>query len=400
MWAWSSLLLPPIAVVFYVLHWRQSWQLFTIHAVGVVLFVIGSILFVRVHPDWIEDTWLVYMRDNLAPASLNRPLDVELDEFASRKEVSPFIGRIDGVIGGRLFGEGVYIDNVELTEGILRFKRGEGFFPQREVAIFLGITEFDVNDEWELQVNPTTKNPPLIHISRFDARTEKLQTKVVDSGYWLELELGDRRLNQLSGFVRLLLPGDSRDFMAGNFESYTNKIRYDLGDVDRFFDSNDTIEYVASLHLETRFKKAVEKVKFYDTHYAAHIALPTAETIAELTLIDGTLHTIALDLFKGQQGWTVDTESTDDLRQAIAALIDEPPVAGPINIEETTNVFSGKDYQALIGREIQVTANGKIRKGRLESVEKAQLVLHQMLQDGYLNYHVPKRLVDEVVILN
>ena len=114
MWAWSSLLLPPIAVVFYVLHWRQSWQLFTIHAVGVVLFVIGSILFVRVHPDWIEDTWLVYMRDNLAPASLNRPLDVELDEFASRKEVSPFIGRIDGVIGGRLFGEGVYLSLIHI----------------------------------------------------------------------------------------------------------------------------------------------------------------------------------------------------------------------------------------------------------------------------------------------
>ena len=268
------------------------------------------------------------------------------------------------------------------------------------MAIFLGITKYDVDDEWALQVNPTTQNPPLIHVSRFNARTEKLQTRVVDSGYWLELELSDRRLNQLSGFVRLLLPGDTRDFIAGNFESYTDKMRYELGKVDRFFDSDDTIEYVARLHLETRFKKAVQKVAFQDTHYAAHIAQPTAETVATLTLIDGTDHTIQLELFKGQQGWTVDTGTTDDLRLVINELIDEPLAAGPVQFENTVNVFSGDNYQTLIGKEIQVTANGKIRKGRLETVEKSQLVLHQMLHDGYLNYHVPKRLVEEVVILN
>lgn len=401
LWAWATLLLPPIALVYYTIYWRRSWPLFTVHTVGLALTVLGGVFLLRAAPAQFDNTYLADLRDAVAPASLNRPLDIEVEEFAGHQSVGHYIGRIDGLIGGRLFGEPIAIETVELVDGALRFKKGNGFFPQKEVAIYLGITAYEVDGEWELDLNPTSENVPTIHVSEYQARQGKIKTQVIDGGYWLELHLSDRRQNQLSGFVRLLLPGDKKDFIAGNFESYTSRLRYVGDDVDRFHDSNDTVEYVAGQHLASRFKKAVKKVSFIDTHYMAHVAIPHAETIAELHLIDGSVHTIPLALFKGEQGWTVDTHSTDDLQLAIETLVDHPPAAGPKAPPPEPDIFSGGDLTALIGKRIKVVSTeGKVRKGLLSGIEQSQLVLQQMVGKGSMAIYLPERLVDQVVVLN
>lgn len=401
-WAWVSVFVPPIAMVYYTIYWHRRWPLFTAHSVGLALVVVGGLLVLRAHPHQFDNTFVAGLRDVVAPASQNRPLDVVVEEFASTRQIKPYIGRIDGVMGGRLFGDPIRIESVELVDGILRFKKGDGFYPQREVAIFLGITEYDVDDRWELNVNPTTAKSPIIHVSRYDARSGKLKTRVFDQGYWLELVLTDRRDNEVSGFVRLLLPNEKRDFIAGNFESYTSRLRFSGSEVDRFHDSVDTIEYVANQHLETRFKQAVKDVSFMDTHYLAHMAVPAGKTIAQLKLIDNSVHTITLDLFKGEQGWTVDTHSTDDLTLAIKTLMRRPPAAGPKAPEtEPEDIFGGAEYELLIGKRIKVTSSeGKTREGLLSQVERSQLVLHQSMDEGFMDIYLPKRQIEQVVVLN
>ncbi|MDX1694641.1 MAG: hypothetical protein R3208_12820 [Ketobacteraceae bacterium] len=401
-WAWVSILVPPIALVYYCIYWQRRWPLFTAHTVALTLTLVGGLLLVRAHPVYFDHSALAPVRDAVAPASRNRPLNVVLEEFASSGDVSPYIGRIDGVMGGRLFGDPVQIETVELVDGTLRFRRGEGFYPQREVAVFLGITEFDVDDRWELDVTPASTDAPIIHVSRYDARTGQLKTEVYDQGYWLELVLSDRRSNEISGFVRLLLPNEQRDFIAGNFESYTSRLRFDGDEIDRFHDSVDTLEYVAQQHLESRFKKAVRDVSFLDTHYLGHVALPTGRTVAELTLVDNSVHTIPLALFKGEQGWTVDTRSTDDLRVAIETLMEQPPAAGPPEPEENPEkLFGGSDYSSLVGKRIKVISyEGKAREGLLSQVESSQLVLHQRIDKGFMDIYLPKRQIEQVVVLN
>ena len=401
-WAWVSVLVPPIAMVYYTIYWQRRWPLFTAHSLAIALMVLGGLLVLRAHPHQFDNSFLAGLRDSVAPASRNLPMDVEVEEFASTRRISPYIGRIDGVMGGRLFGDPIRIENVELVDGILRFQKGQGFYPRREVAIFLGITEYDVDDRWELNINPATQESPIIHVSRYDARSGELKTDVYDQGYWLELVLSDRRDNEVSGFIRLLLPGDSKDFIAGNFESYTSRLRYSGDEVDRFHDSVDTIEHVANQHLDSRFRKAVKDVSFMETHYLAHIAVPTGKTIAQLKLIDNSVHTITLNLFKGEQGWTVDTHSTDDLTLAIQTLMQKPPAAGPALPEpEPEDVFGGQDYEQLIGKRIKVTSSeGKIREGLLSQVERSQLVLHQPMAQGFVDIHLPRRQIEQVVVLN
>ncbi|MCG8668940.1 MAG: hypothetical protein MI867_05970 [Pseudomonadales bacterium] len=401
LWCWSSFVLPPIALVFYTLYWRRSWRLFTLHTAGLALLAMGVVMFVRANPTALTNTPLSGLQRSFAPASLERPLDSAVNLFADSQSISPFIGRIDGVIGGTIREQKTLIDEVELDSGVLRFKQGAGLFPAKEIAIFLGITEYDVDGSWELTINPTTQPSPIIHVMSYNERTKQVETDVYDGGYWLELTLSDRRLNQLSGFVKLMLPGDQRDFIAGNFESYTSQLRYEDGEVNRFYDSKDTIEYVANLHLETRFQKAVHDVRFLETSYLAKIANPVGQAISELKLSDGSIHTIGLNLFKGEQGWTVDTHSTDDLQVAINTLVAKPPAAGKPSIVSVQTVYQGKDYATLLGKELQVTSkSGSVRVGRLKTIENTQLVLNQKVENGFMDIHVPKRQVEEVLVLN
>lgn len=405
LWAWSSFFVPPLALIYYSLYWHRSWHLFAMHFVGLVLTVMGLTLVARGSPEHFSSLGLTDVQSALAPASLNRPIDTGVQQFAGHRQVKHYIGRIDGLTGGQLFGEKVHVQQVELIDGVLRFKKGQGLFPQKELAIFLGITEYDVEDRWELNINPTMENPPIIHVSQYHARGGELSTRVYDSGYWLELVLSDRRENQLSGFVRLLLPGENgedKDFIAGNFEAYTNQLRYHKDEVNRFYDSNDTIEYVASEHLAVRFKKAVKDVVYLDTHYLAHASIPSAETLAQLTLSDGSVHAIPLALFKGERGWTVDTSSTDDLTAAIQLLTEEPPAAGlPENLAIEEDVYQGAQYEQLVGKRIKVTSKrGKIREGRLTGIESSQLVLHRPMDNGFMDIYMPKRQVEQIVVLN
>lgn len=398
LWCWSSIVLPPLALAYYFIYWRRAWPLFVLQTVGLVLLVLGVVFFVRANAGQMTNPIMLALQQVVAPASLTNPVDASVEQFAASKDVRRFIGRIDGVIGGRVKRKPVLIQEVELKDGVLRFKDGVGLFPQNEVAVFLGITEHEINERWQLEVNPTTDHPPLIHVSSFDPRTSKIKTDVYDGGYWLDLVLTDRRLNLVSGFVRLLLPGGKKDFIAGNFDGYTNQLRLIDGEVDRFYDSKDTVEYVAKLHIETRFKKAVSAVTFMDTHLLAHMAHPTAKTFADLTLADNSVHSISLDLFKGQQGWTVDADSTDDLHSVVSQLVLEPEEEPELVVIQEL-VFEGDDYEPLIGKKLVVTSkSGGSRGGVLKNIEQTQLVLHTEMEDGFMDVYIPKRKIEKIVI--
>lgn len=304
-WGLAGVLLPPSAVFFYAVFWTTRRTLALVHFASLLVLVLVSVLWVRAHPAALTGSPLAPVQDMLAPAS--RVLPLQTVHFVAEPDLQAFqranpagmIGRIDGDI--RTFARTTFLD------GTLRFQTDERLLSALEVTIPLHGMQWQPGENL-LQFTPeSTDNPPVL-ISRRTESPAAPDGTVYAHGFWLELVISPSSPLLYSGHVKLRLPDEQKSFVVGDFRAYTRDVRIVDDQVDRFYDSAATIEYVAEQYLVDRLGNKLGRVKgFQNTFFQVALENATASTEVQVEMADGSEQMLAFHLIKGSVGWVVES---------------------------------------------------------------------------------------------
>lgn len=151
-----------------------------------------------------------------APLSGTNPPPVpaaDLYELDPAKHVFPA-----SPAAGRLYGTPFTPDRVELEGDTLTLRSGKEFFADQEISVVLG-DKAKPADGVKLVVRPSQTWGEGIPGLRVSARKGKdlPDTKFVNDGFALTLELGKTDKGKADGKIYLCLPGAEKSYLAGTF---------------------------------------------------------------------------------------------------------------------------------------------------------------------------------------
>lgn len=396
-WGVAGILFPPSAILFYAVAWNKLKALALVHLASLLLLVLVAMMWVRANPYELDDTRLAWLRDLWAPAFAETPMIIEKERFISERELQPYLqGRNHPA--GQVRGEPVDFVRTTLLNNVLRFKSDEDVFARLEVAIPLEGISLRPGENLLEYTPESTDNPP-VHITYYPEGQQTPEVKVFSHRFWLELMLSVKDGPLYSGYVKLRLPDRERSFVAGAFRAYTRDLRFSDNAVDRFFDSNATIEYVAEQWVINKLGNVLERVTgFQDTFFQTALEHPTGRTEVAVRLVDGTGHILRVGLLKGSEGWVVEQGPSPELIQALRTLRSKP--AGAIvsrSVRERLQQVDPSSIDHLIGKSVVIfTFDGKQRSGTISDVDQHNVTLTSPLDGGSLGMLVKRREITEV----
>ncbi len=226
LWGVGSLL-PPLTLLFILLHWQRARSAVTLAGMGVIPLVAGLALLASHDADRLEA--ILSLRWLEPAASASGGLDMQ---------------RLHAEFNGTPFAP----ELGELIDGQLLLREGDDFFARRELRIRLpgyrgGDLRVDVlpEDRGEL---------PEIELSWLQPEQDLPEARRIASGYTLHLDLRSVEPNLLRGSLHLVLPPGYQTSLSGEVELYANRLRYRGERVDTRYDSQDTIAWVVSDYLQ------------------------------------------------------------------------------------------------------------------------------------------------------
>lgn len=228
LWGCASLL-PPLTLLFVVVHWRRARSALALFGMGFIPLVVGLTLLANHDPERLG-----------AIVSL------------SWLEPEP---RIDGGLNiqllGELNGQPFAPSLGELIDGTLLLREGDSF-THRELSIRLpGYTGGDLN----VDVLPEDlAELPHIEVKWLLADQAFPETRQVASGYTLHLALREESPNLLRGDFHLVLPSGYSTSLSGTVELFTNQLRYRGGRVDTRYNSQETLVWVVTDYLQRQHR--------------------------------------------------------------------------------------------------------------------------------------------------
>lgn len=205
---------------------------------------------------------------------------------------------------GRLHGEIFRYERVALIDGVLTLSQGEGFLADLEVRVLLGWNPEDITERRTLIVGPSDEDSPVVHLSWTPENQDYPETRIFEGGYRMELALAPLDTGQLSGSLVLVMPDSFKSYLSGDFTAHTNHLRYHNGQVNLYFDHEDTLAYVAEDFLKTQFPEgALRQVQ------AQHVTLRRAQSagkvMAVVELSNGAVQEREVRIEKSDVGWAV-----------------------------------------------------------------------------------------------
>jgi hypothetical protein len=142
------------------------------------------------------------------------------------------------------------------------------------------------------------------------------EARRLNHGYTLYLDLKPVAPNKLQGDFHLVLPAQFNTALNGHIELFTNRLRYINGQVDRHFDSRDSITYVIEDYLQRRFaSRAVRILKL------PAFSFPASSLQLEVdALVDGQPQQLTLLLSKSEPvGWSVQGDQLANRAEVVEA---------------------------------------------------------------------------------
>ncbi|MBX9912488.1 MAG: MFS transporter [Pseudomonadaceae bacterium] len=276
-WGLASLL-PPLTLLYVVRHWRIARKAILLAGLGAIPVVVGVVLLASNDPLRFEQ--IVSLRWWSSEPVKAQPLAINLRGELNAQAFAPQHG--------------------ELINGILTLREGQDFYASREVS--MRVPQM-ADGSVQLSILPTDAQPlPEIEISWLLAEHELPEARRLNQGYTLYLNLKPLAPNKLQGDFHLVLPAKFNTVLNGNIELFTDQLRYVDGQVDRHFDSLDTITYVLEDYLQRRFaSRAVRILKL------PALNLPATRLELEVTaLVDGQPQQLTLFMSKAEPiGWSV-----------------------------------------------------------------------------------------------
>lgn len=398
-WGLTGLLLPPSALLFYTAHWKNHKRLALVHLVSVLWLLLTAAMWIRAHPYALDGSRLSWLRDQWAPAFAERPLVIGQERFVTERELQPYLhGRTHP--GGIMRGEAVDFVRTTLVNGVLRFKSDEDVFSRLEVSIPLEHVTLSPGENL-LEFTPESPDSPSVHLTYYPDGGRVPEVEIFSHRFWMELLISVKEGPVYTGYIKMRLPDQQRSFMAGEFRAYTRDLRFEGDEVDRFFDTNATIEYVAEQYLVNRLGNLLEQVTdFQDTFYQTVLENPTGRTEARLRLNDGSEHVIRISLLKGSEGWVVDSGPTAELINALRTLRNSPPSAiRTLPARERLQQVDPAAVADLLGRAVVIfTRDGKQRTGIVSEVDQHNVTLESSLGGGTVGMLVKRSDIAEVTL--
>ncbi|MFR0692043.1 hypothetical protein ACLUTX_21785 [Enterobacterales bacterium AE_CKDN230030158-1A_HGKHYDSX7] len=292
-WGIASLL-PPLALLFVLVHWRQARSAVALGGLGCIPLVVGLTLLASQDSARLE---AILRLEWLKP------------EPAAKPELA-----ID--LRGELNGKPFVPEQAEFIDGVLSLREGQDFYAHREVQVRL-VTPFA--GPLRLDVLPDDQGRlPEIEVSWLAPGQDLPEAIRLQRGYSLHLDLTPKAPNRMEGAFHLVLPAQMQTTLSGSIEVYTDRLRYRDGEVDTRFDSRDTLRYVLQDYLERRFARR-------DVTILRLPALDTQRGSQELALsvaVGGEPQDVQLVLEKTPaRGWGVRDDRYPRLKAASAAAV-------------------------------------------------------------------------------
>lgn len=398
-WGLLCLFLPPFWLPFYGFNWSRHRLQGTFHLTSLVALVLCGALFIRANPFIFDGHSLALVRDWVAPAFGQSPLEISRPMFASDYDIKR--KRHDSKSSyGHYQGRNLQFQQVVFFDGIMRFKQMDRQEPV-ELVIDLSAYDLQTTGSLSLDITPDTVNVPLIHVMQYHEGAALADVESYDRGYWLELMVDRISDGRYDGQVTLKLPDGGKSYFAGVFSAANRDLVWEFGQVKRSYDSNHTIEYVAEQYLVNNLGSALDKVvEFDDTFFQTNLEDSTAHTHATLAMVDGSTHNLDIQLFKSEGGWVVERSPVRDLISALQTIREEPPAAIlPVPVLEQPRTFSAEEVDELVGRNVMlVTWDGKTREGMLDAVDRYNVSIVTYIGGGEAAMLVKRREVKEVLL--
>lgn len=392
-WVAASFFFPFVVPLYYRRHWDDLRVAALLQAGGLAMIVAGGLM-VAVQVSSLPST--------TAGGGFSDQAGSARGGFVDSEEAMQLLVRQERerVLGGRVAGGTFRLSRAELLNGVLRFIEGDGTYPDREVAVFLGDRARSLGDRLSLNVAPDDTDAPMILISRRGVDGVPVSEQI-SSGYRLELQLFPGKRDKLSGLVRMMLPDVDRSYLVGEFVAITSHLRYLGEDVDRDFDHEDTLFFVAEEFLGTQYAEGdVEQVSFSQTRMRVLDHL--AETVATVQLRDGREARHVIKFARAEFGWAVQVPESMAATEAagfqpvyrvvpelVATRVERPrptPAAGAAAREIAVDFGQLGDYA---GRAATVEyVGGRREEGVLRGLRRNRLVLEAIVAGGKVEYLV------------
>lgn len=276
-WGLGSLF-PPVTLLYVLRHWQRARKALVLAGLGFIPLVVGLVLLASHDPERLQ---AILSLRWLEPA-VQAPRELAID------------------LRGQLNGETFKPQQAELLGGVLTLREGEDFFARREVNIRLPQAPAGA---LRLDVLPGDSGPlPEIEISWLQPEQDLPESRRLLRGYTLHLNLEPLAPNKLSGEFHLILPAQFKTAISGQLELFTNRLRYRDGNIDRHFDSRDTVIYVVEDYLQRRYARrdvTLGELPAF-TLPAQQLHLPVKAVLAEQA------ESLELTLIKSpSRGWAV-----------------------------------------------------------------------------------------------
>lgn len=304
-------------------------------------------------------------------------------------------------LSGRIRGRGFVYDRVELINGVFSAQQGEGFIPDLEVRILLGLDGRTLSKRETVYVRPEDKTAPELHISWRKPGEELPQAEVYTSGYRMELQLAPLVPGQLKGFLQLILPGAEASFLSGEFVAYTNNLRYRNGRVDLTYNHPDTLEHVASQYIEAQFPAtALARVEY--RHTDMHLSRNAGSTVATIYLVNGRVEEKRMEFERAEIGWAlrpggIHTELVKEANPQAAAALAAQRQASQAAAEVPPLELTFDELTTLTGQTLVVRQkNGETQTVRLLGTRRDRLQLESQVGSGQVQFSVRQ---DEIASL-
>lgn len=398
-WVAGSIFMPVVVPLYYRHHWDELRAAGLVQAAGLVMTLAGvfMMLFQSVQPDS-----LVVGRHGEA---FSTTLDHQNSGFVDSERALKLLGRQGPgrQVAGRVHGEAFRPDRVELVDGVLRLREGDGFFPSREIAIVLG-DAIGPTSHIRRVIDPQMPGAPEVHLSWIDSDGHPA-TEIIRAGYRLSLEVAPGARNKLNGYIEITLPDRRESYAAGDLDVVTSHLRYKGTEVDRHYDHEDTVHYIAEEYLHTQYAEAdIDSISFSDT--VLDTLEGRADMVATVTLKDGRVGHHIVKTIRNELGWSVQMPESAAATEAAgyrpvynvmppeALVRHEAPSekiarAAPPARKVVEKTLSFAQLGSLTGQGAMVEfRDGRREQGILRGVQKDRLVVEAMKGGGVVEFRV------------
>jgi hypothetical protein len=384
LWGWASFL-PPFTLFYVLRHWRSARPALALASLGVIPLVVGLTLLASHDAQRLE---AILSLKWLKP-EVQAPSELAIE--------------LRGELNGRPFAP----QQAELLDGVLSLREGQDFFAQSELLIRLPKVP---EGPLRVDVLPSDKGVlPEVEISWLLPEQELPEARRLSRGYTLHLDLQPVAPNKMAGDFHLVLPPKFKTTLSGKLELFRNGLRYQGGNVDRQFDSVDTVTHVIQDYLERRFATSQVQLKPIGS---LNFPLQSIDLNVQAQ-INGELQQLPIMLEKlDTRGWQVTADSFPPLPSAIAPPVAQTTPAVAVIPERVSRPLdrrvrfslegllrSPSRYQNLSMRVI--TERGNTAEGRFQGIDQdGRIILRQRMSGpGEVTYTLLPEEVTRIELL-